>query len=72
MPAREHKSLQLYNSFTLSSATAEPSSSQGRIQSKFEGGAVGSEGAENFSEIGDDCKMYSLCKETFHNNCCIL
>ena len=45
---------------------------QGRIQSKFEGGAVCSGGAENFSEIGDECTMYSLCKETFHNNCCIL
>ena len=27
MPAREHKSLQLYNSFALSSATAERTSS---------------------------------------------
>ena len=45
---------------------------QGRIKSKFEGGAVSSGGAENFSEIGDECTMYSLCKETFHNNCCIL
>ena len=45
---------------------------QGRIQSKFEGGAVGSRGAENFSEIDDECTLYSLCKEIFHNNCCIL
>ena len=42
---------------------------QGRIQSKFEGGAVGSRGAENFSEIDDECTLYSLCKEIFHNNC---
>ena len=31
---------------------------QGGIQSKFEGGAVGSGGAETFSEIGDECKPY--------------
>ena len=31
---------------------------QGWIQSKFEGGAVGSGGAEKFSEIGDECKPY--------------
>ena len=32
---------------------------QGRINSKFEGGAVGSGGAEKFSEIGDECKPYT-------------
>ena len=39
---------------------------QGRIQSKFEGGAVGSEGAEKFFQKTDDeCTLYSLCKEIF-------
>ena len=32
---------------------------QGRIQSKFEGGAVFSGGAERFSEIGDECSLYT-------------
>ena len=33
--------------------TAAPIISQGRIPSKFEGGAVGSGGAEKYSETGD-------------------
>ena len=39
------------------------SRTQGRIQSKFEGGAVGSGGAEKFSEIDDECTLYSRCRE---------
>ena len=60
----------LHKSLTISLAeTFATGPRQGRIQSKFEGGAVGSEGAEIFSEIDDDCTLYSLCKEIFHNNC---
>ena len=32
---------------------------QGRIQSKFEGGADGSRGAEKFSKIGDESTLYT-------------
>ena len=32
---------------------------QGRIQSKFEGEAVGIGGAENFSETGDESALYT-------------
>ena len=32
---------------------------QGWIQDKFEGGAVGSWGAENFSEFGDESTLYT-------------
>ena len=48
---------------------------QGRIQSNFEGGAVGSGGAEKFSEIGDECMLYTTisvpnhCQKALHSLC---
>ena len=39
--------------------------SQGRIQSKFEGGAVGSGGAENFSKIGNESTLYRTISDPF-------
>ena len=32
---------------------------QRRIQNRFEGGAVGIGGAEQFSESGDECTLYT-------------
>ena len=48
---------------------------QGRIQSKFHGGAVGNGGPENFSEIDDQCTLYTTisdlnyCQKAFHSIC---
>ena len=42
----------------LLKGTMSCQSVQGRIQSQFEGGAVGSWGAEKVSEIGQECKQF--------------
>ena len=38
---------------------------QGRIQSKFEGGAVGSGGVEKFSKISDESTLYTTISDLF-------
>ena len=42
--------------------------SQGRIQSKIEGGAVGSGSAEKFSKIGDESTLYTTISDPFFQN----